>query len=217
MMRRLVTSTVLVFAAVIAAPIGVGHAASTVPVPASKPAPTTVVHISPVNRKGDLLPGYSISHDRSGAKCESGSEETGDAYRCFAGNRFYDPCWVASGRTQVICLPAPWSFTAVRLEVTKGYDNAGRSTKTASIPWGVQLTDGVQCALLSGATSTVKGKRVNYACAHVKYVLIGNVDKVHKVWSVRKAKPAGHGNFKEAGRVDLSRAWFGKPSLKGKR
>jgi hypothetical protein len=213
MIRRLATSTALVAAALIAAPASAGLAAATAA--DASLAPTKVVHLRPVDRKGNLLPGYAISHDRSGGRCEAGSEETGDSYRCFAGNVVYDPCWVATGRSQAICLPAPWSFTAVRLEVTKGFDNAGRSNRTATTPWGVQLINGEQCVLLSGATGAVGGRRINYGCQHVKYVLIGNVDKHQKVWRIRKAKRS-HGNFKAAGWVKLSKAWFGKPSLKGK-
>jgi hypothetical protein len=213
MMRRVATSTVFVVAALVAAPVSAGNAVSSAAAHPSALAPTTVVHVSPVDSKGNLLAGYTISHDRGGASCEAGSEETGNAYRCFTSKFVYDPCWVASGRAQVICPAAPWSFKAVRLEVTKGFDNVGYSKRSAITPWGVQLTNGVQCSLIAGASGAVNGKRINYGCQHAKYVLIGNVDKHGKVWHIDKAKPV-HGGFKADGSVKLSKAWFGKASLK---
>ena len=99
--------------------------------------------------------------------------------------------------------------------MTKGYDNAGRTTKPARHPWGVQTADGQQCGFIQGAGGVVAGKRINYGCQHVKYVLIGHVDQSHRAWRIRKARPTGGGHFKQAGWVALSKAWFGKASRKG--
>ena len=58
----------------------------------------------------------------------------------------------------------------------------------------------------------VRGKRINYFCAHTHDALYGKVHKHHPVWRIRKATPTGGGHYKPAGRVGLSKAWFGKPS-----
>jgi hypothetical protein len=216
MFRRLAIPFVLVLATVVAGTLGIGSAATNVTSAASvatSAAPTVVRHVRPVGAAGRLSAGYTVAHSHKG-HCEAGSEETRDAYRCFAGNRVYDPCWVTSNTAFVVCLGHPWSFTAVSIHVSH-YDNSGYSKKIASIPWGVQLGDGQLCGLLAGATSLVHGKRVNYGCQHVKLVLIGNVDKHRKVWRIRKARQTKGGHYKLTGWADVSKAWFGKPSRKG--
>jgi hypothetical protein len=211
MTRRLVLAMFLALAVLAVGPAAVSGAASA---PSATLAPTTVTHLRPVSSSGNLLPGYSIGAHHAHAHCSAGSEATRNAYRCFAGNHVYDPCWVQHTTSLVVCLAAPWDFTVVQLKV-KHYDNAGRTTKPAKLPWGVQSINGVQCTLAQGASSTVAGKRVNYFCSHVKYVLYGHVNDSSRVWSIRKAKPTGGGHYKKAGRVKLTRAWFGKASRKG--
>jgi hypothetical protein len=213
MVRRIVTA--LVLALLTFAVVPSAGAAQLAPSRGASAAPTVVVHVRPVGPGGGLLAGYTSTHSHTGASCEAGSEATGDAYRCFAGNGVYDPCWVMSNKVFVVCMSAPWSFNVVLLHVTKGYDNTGYSQRAASIPWGVQLTNGELCDLLQGATSTVGGRRVNFGCQRVKYVLVGNVDRHHKVWRIRKARRTSGGHYKRAGWVDISKAYFGKPSRKG--
>jgi hypothetical protein len=216
MMRRLVVLPILLCAALAAGPwMAVGSAAAH---PAARPAalgPTVVTHVSPVSSHGDLLSGYSITKRHNHAKCSAGSDTTHNTYRCFAGNGVYDPCWVQSTKSLVVCLDAPWSFRLVQLKV-KHYSNSGRTTTSSKTPWGLQLANGVQCGLATGATTLIAGKRLSYFCAHVKYVLYGGVDRSGRVWTIRKATPKGHhGHYRKAGRVRLTKAWFAKASRKG--
>jgi hypothetical protein len=88
MIRRVVAAGLVFFAAFAAAPLGVAHAASA--------KPTVVIHLRPVTASGQLRAGYTITDRRSHASCQAGSEATGDAYRCFAGNGVFDPCWVTT-------------------------------------------------------------------------------------------------------------------------
>lgn len=215
--RQLVASAVLAIVAVIAAPATVGHAQSSAHAGAAR---TTVAQLSPVTGNGKLKPGYSVTHNFSFASCEAGSEATGNTYRCFAGksnhslNRVLDPCWVEGNKHYVVCVASPWSFNVTELTVSKGYDNTGRSTTHAKLPWGVQLTNGVQCGFLQGAGSTIHGKRVNYGCTHSKVVLYGAVNTSKRTWSIRKATSHG-GGFTAHGRAKLAIVWFGLPSRKG--
>jgi hypothetical protein len=217
MVRRMTTS-VLILATLIAASVGVGSAA---PRAAAGLAPTQVIHVSPVTSKGALKPDYTISRHVTGGTCEAGSDETNNAYRCFFGRgrhaRVIDPCWAEADHSEVVCLLAPYSFKVVELDVKThhGFDNTGFSKRVSSQPWGVQLTNGVQCVFQSGASVVVKGKRVSYGCGHAKYVLAGNVNKHGKVWTIHKATSSHSGHFTLRGRVNLSTAWFGKASRKG--
>jgi hypothetical protein len=213
MVRRVVASLVLALLTVAAVPLSAG-AAQLAPSRTVSAAPTVVERIRPVGPGGGLLPGYTTTHSHTGASCEAGSEATGSAYRCFAGNGVYDPCWVMSNRVFVMCLAAPWSFDTVLLHVTKGYDNGG-PVRAAKYPWGVQLASGQQCLWLQGASGTVAGKRISYLCRRAKYALAGSVDKHHKVWRIRKARRIRGGRYKLAGWVSISKAYFGKPSRKG--
>lgn len=215
--RRLALSAVVAFVAVAATPAAIGHAVTATSSGSSR---TSVVHLRPVTSKGQLKPGYSVSKTYSFASCSAGSEATGNAYRCFAGksnhslNRVIDPCWVEGNKRYVVCLRNPWSFNVVELTVSKGYDNSGRTTKHAKLPWGVQLPNGVQCGYLQGAGASINGKRVNYACAHSHEVLYGAVNTSGQVWTIRKAT-ASHGSFTRHGRAQLGIAWFGQASAKG--
>jgi hypothetical protein len=215
MIRRLVSSLVLVLVAFASAPLAAGHATSMAPAPTAA-AKTVVVHLRPVGAGGKLLAGFKVTARHSGANCSSGSEAIGaGGYRCFAGNGVYDPCWVSSNRSYVYCLAAAWSFDVARLHVTKGYDNHGFSSHVTKLPWGLELANGTLCGGEQGATGVVDGKRISFGCQHVKYVLIGGVDKHNSAWRIRKARSTGGGHFKLAGWVNISKAWLGKPSRKG--
>jgi hypothetical protein len=202
-------SVLLLLAALAAIPASTGTAAP------HRLASTSVVHLRPVNGHGQFRPGYFVKKTLKHGSCSAGSEATGDAYRCFAGNAVVDPCWVEHSRDFVACLTAPWSFKVIQIHVSKGYQNAGYTKKPARLPWGVQVTDGRQCVLAQGASGTVGGKRINYFCTNATYVLYGNVNRTAEVWTIHKATPASGGTFTKAGRVGLAKAWFGKPSHKG--
>src|SRR5581483_5210050 len=155
MLRRLAVLTVAGAAGlcgVVSISAGASAPASTA---LSSPVPTSVVHVRPVDSHGNKLSDYTITKQLKHARCNAGSEAIGTAYRCFAGNFVLDPCWVQQPKRFAICL---------------------------SEPWGVQLANGTQCGFGQGATGTVGGKRINYFCAHAKYVLIGKIDKHGKVW-----------------------------------
>jgi hypothetical protein len=176
---------------------------------------TVVVHVRPVTATGALAHGYRITGRRAHASCQAGSEATGDAYRCFSGNFVIDPCWVMKQKHFVACLPDAWSHQVTRLHVTQGYDNEGFGSLTqASDPWGVRKVNGTRCSLLQGATGTVHGKRISYGCARKTY-LIGNVHKRSATWTIIRGRATSGGRVKETGTARLSKAWFGKPSLKG--
>ena len=176
---------------------------------------TVVVHVRPVTASGVLAPGYRITDRRAHANCESGSEATGDAYRCFSGNLVVDPCWVMKRKHFVVCLPDPWSHRAIRLHVTGGYDNAGFASLTrASLPWGVRSVSGARCGFLQGASDVVHGKRVNYGCTRTTY-LIGNVHHGSPLWTIARGRSTAGGHIEATGTASLTKAWFGKPSRKG--
>lgn len=174
-------------------------------------APTQVRHVRPVTATGELRAGYTITHRHGGARCATGSETTGNAYRCFA-DFIYDPCWVTANTSFVICLERPYSHRVARLRVRK-YDNTGGLGSPSRLPWGVQV--GLHRAtLIEGASGIVAGKRINYALKGLSVVLIGRVDKTHPIWRAREARRT-NGHYRVIGWVDLRTAWVGLRSRKG--
>src|SRR5260370_24614519 len=88
-----------------------------------------------------------------------------DAWRCFTGNIIHDPCFAAKpGATLVVCDADPITRKAgiaVRLATPLPLHGkfAGQQ------PWLLELADGAECNLFTGATSVVKGQRINYGCS----------------------------------------------------
>jgi hypothetical protein len=195
--------------ALVAAPLITSSAAAT-----TKPAATVVTHLRPVTAGGKLATGYTITRHLSHGNCETGSEATGNAYRCFTGKKVLDPCWVTDSKTVVDCLAEPWQTTLVQLKVTKGYLNYGGLGDSSFLPWGVQLTNGIKCLRVQGAAAPIDGMPETYDCHKSKTVLAGDVIKHGKVWKIASAKHT-HSGWKQTGRVVLATAWFGQKSRKG--
>lgn len=216
MFRRIVSVGILT-TAMFATTLGAAVSASPSQAAAGATAtahPTVVVHVRPVTSTGKLRHGYTITHRRAHASCSFGSEAIGDAYRCFSGNLVIDPCWVSNRKAFVVCLPDAWSHQAIRLHVTKGYQNGGFGSGGVSYPWGVRQASGTRCSWLQGASGEVKGKRISYGCTSTT-VLIGHVNKKPARWTIKRARATGGGHYTVTGTVQLRKAWFGKPSLKG--
>jgi hypothetical protein len=208
---------VLALAVFASVPLTIGHSVPAASAASSRPAVlsrTTVLHVSPVTAGGQLRAGYTVTQHRSHAHCSTGSEATGNAYRCFAGNGVFDPCWVTANKAFVDCLAAPYGHKVARLHVARPYDNAGGLGSAAALPWGLQVRGGTRATLLQGATDVVHGKRINYSLKGFSRVLIGNVNKKHAIWRIQEAhRSAGH--YHVTGWVELSKAWFGQRSRKG--
>jgi hypothetical protein len=215
--RGLTTLTILLTVVGTSATLLMG-AGSAAPGPtAGHAAATHVVRVRPVDSTGHLRSNYRVARRlKAHAHCVLGSEATGNAYRCFAGNSILDPCWVRAGssRSHVLCLTAPWSHAAIRLHVTKGYDNSVMTT-TAREPWGIRLANGTRCAFVQGASSVVHGRRLSYFCQHSKTVLLGNPNRSRPVWRIHTARSTKHGHFVRTGRKRIAKAFFGRPSLIG--
>jgi hypothetical protein len=54
---------------------------------------------------------------------------------------------------------------------------------SGSLPWALELADGEQCALATGATAVFAGMRVNYFCSGGGSIL-GDPDRSQPVWAV---------------------------------
>jgi hypothetical protein len=209
MRHRLLALLVIPVVALATAPFVASSAAAT-----TRPAATVVTHLRPVTTAGKLATGYTITKHLSHGSCETGSEATDNSYRCFAGKKVLDPCWVTDSKKYVDCLAEPWQTAVVQLKVTKGYLNYGGLGATSFLPWGVQLANGTKCLRVQGAAAPIDGMPETFDCHKSKTVLAGDVIKHGKVWKIASAKHT-HSGWKQTGRVVLADAWFGEKSRKG--
>lgn len=113
-----------------------------------------------------------------------------DAWRCTAGNDIYDPCFLRPGQgDQVVCAQTPFSRSLVFMRLSKplGTEHGAmlRWLQHKGEPWAVRLENGDKCALITGATEIVDGKRLNYVCVRSGWIA-GFPDRASgTVWTVQ--------------------------------
>jgi len=179
-----------------------------------QPVATRSVHlVAPVDLNGRLMPGFSVKEQLNG-ECETGSDAFSRAYRCFAGNHIYDPCWAYREATgpAVLCLEQPWATTATRLNLQAPLDLLGDAvTGSNKVPWGMQLVDGRRCLLAQGTHDVFDGRVVDYACDNTIVILRG-IDTSRPSWVATTARFVS-GHYEPAGNRNVRTAWFGRPDL----
>lgn len=96
-----------------------------------------------------------------------------DAYRCMQGNAILDPCFAVPSLAQaVICPPPPPDPSpGTRIDLTQPPPLGASGADGRALPWAMQLEDGQVCAMVTGATGTVGGKRLAYACTDGRWVI----------------------------------------------
>ncbi len=196
----------IVLAAIVAAALLAACTSTRVTLPAR--AVTRQVHVAPVGPGGTAAAGIRMTSVPGQAACEPGSEAIGRAYRCFAGNAVYDPCWAEkAARPTVLCLPEPWSASATRLSVTGQLGAIPAQPGGASEPWGVELAGGQRCILLQGAHGSFDGQVIDYYCGPQLSLLRGLI-RTGPLWRAHSvADKAGH---QVGGPVQMvTIAWFG--------
>jgi hypothetical protein len=170
---------------------------------------TRQVHVSPVRPDGSPVSGFRTTKTASHAGCEPGSEAIGRAYRCFAGNFLYDPCWAErAGSPTVLCLAFPWSVTDIRLDVDAPLSAIPAAAGTSE-PWGLELADGQRCLLLQGAHSLFGSRVIDYYC-NSRLSLLRGLTKTSPVWRAASVtEVAGTQALGPSERIKI--AWFGNP------
>jgi len=141
--------------------------------------------------------------------CNGGSAATAraDAWRCFAGNFVYDPCF-SSSKTKgiVLCPTAAWRSSGVRIRLTaRLVDGNHGKPSTRGEPWAVETTSGTKCQLDTGATSVVDHRRANYFCQTGKNVLWGSPSRSSEPWTIYSAPATA---TKLTRKVKIRVAWF---------
>ncbi len=173
---------------------------------------TQRVRVSPVTAAGAQAGRFRIASTAANAMCEPGSEAIGQAYRCFAGNAIYDPCWAEKATTPtVLCLPYPWSRSEVRLRV-RGTLGAipGQGGPGLGEPWGLALAGGQRCLLAQGAHTEFAGRVIDYFCS-AKLWLLRGLTESGPVWRASSVIASAHGKLSRGPAEEIRIAWFGRP------
>lgn len=186
-----------------------GSGASVIP---SAPG-TQQVSVSPVTITGAPASGYRVTTHAANASCSAGSEAIGKAYRCFAGNTVYDPCWAEKASTPtVLCVADPWLRTEAQLRVSAPLTPIPSAEGGAGIgePWGLQLANGQRCVLAQGAHSLFDGKVIDYFCSDTLFLLRG-LDMAAHTWTARSVvDKSGTLSAGPSEKIDI--AWYGIPA-----
>jgi hypothetical protein len=203
-----VTTPFPVLIMILLAPAALAACSSAAPSPAALTA-TKQVHVSPVGPDGSAAPGFRTTMTIADANCEAGSESIGQAYRCFAGNFVYDPCWAERATIPtVLCVPFPWSSTDIRLQVVAALSTIPAEPGTSE-PWGVELADGQRCELLQGAHSLFDGRVIDYYCDS-RLSLLRGLTTSSAVWHAASVTVTG-GKQALGPPEQIKIAWFGTP------
>jgi len=130
-----------------------------------------------------------------------------DAWRCSAGNAIHDPCFaniMSDGKT-LACARSPWENKVSVLTVATPPNPAKRKDipRSQALPWALELANGDQCALFTGATAPVAGMRINYGCPGGG-IVVGDIDRGQPLWRVfyqKEGAPA-------LDQVSVTTAWY---------
>lgn len=127
-------------------------------------ATTTIQHVfAAFDPSG--APTAGVTAHRSGSCFTSSiTVASRSAFRCVAGNRLLDPCFVVPGssRRTVDCYADPW-HGAVRLALTKTVPKPGAPLKITD-PWALQLAGGTRCVVTTGTSRLLHGVAMRYQC-----------------------------------------------------
>jgi hypothetical protein len=110
-----------------------------------------------------------------------------DAWRCMVGNAIQDPCFEnpfgAEGEPVTLaCLDAPLATEVTLLTVdTPLPPRAG--DQAAPLPWTLELANGEQSEVATGATIALLDLRLNYLCTG-QGAILGEPDRSRAVWTV---------------------------------
>jgi hypothetical protein len=131
-----------------------------------------------------------------------------NAWRCFAGPHIYDPCFSRPGSASVFCPTSyPWVRRVVRLKLTEALPHRFRNrpgAATHGLPWAIQTATGKACLVLTGASTFVGKRRVNYACKGGGG-LVGAPRKRTAQWTIRYVRRLRGGPVTWAG---VRTAWW---------
>jgi hypothetical protein len=182
---------------VLAVALAAGGVASAAPTRAIRYEPFAGAKLAATTHVVNRTPGHCLTSSTSRRR---------DAWRCFAGNFVYDPCFSAanvSRPTYVVCPIEALNGTVVRLSLTSHLPAPARSAGPPLL-WEVQTSNGATCRLTSGALGVLAGKVPHYSCTDRAF-LGGYVHQAGHHWWVWRTRTYGRPVWRRAA---VARAWY---------
>lgn len=195
---------VAALAAVLIVAVPVGSAAQ------STPSRTTTLHVYLAFQAGGRLASNLKVIRRTRGECRQPSHVSlrFDAWRCFRGSGYYDPCFSNTGgpTRDVVCPKAPWSRQVALMRLSKPLPLNGNSTKDPLLaePWGIVTTRGTRCKTIASGTISVAAMRVSYSCADGSY-LVGTTRRAAQPWRIFQLRRKAPNDLTD---VALASAWW---------
>jgi hypothetical protein len=151
---------------------------------------TTFTRQSPVTDDGAVAPGFTIVDSAPNGNCLDGSE-VGQAYRCFAGNGVFDPCYAVADQgtgdgTSVVCPVSPFTNDLFAVQTATGLGRLDASTFDE--PNGIVLASGAKCIEEQGAHGADShGRVVDYGCDDNRTVVLRGLHESGRLWTADAA------------------------------
>jgi hypothetical protein len=144
----------------------------------------------------------------SRGSCNGGASaiNRSDAWRCFAGNFVYDPCFSSPKATGIVLCPlGPWTASGAEIKLTAPLTGANKGKpSTSGHPWAIE-TSTDKCVAATGATSILDHLRANYFCQTTKNALWGYPSRTSEPWTIYSAPGTA---TKLTRKVAIKAAWF---------
>jgi hypothetical protein len=149
---------------------------------------TDIRYLLPYTPDG-LNPALTVAGNETGDCVESAAAaDRPDAWRCLSGGPL-DPCFenpfgASETPIELACLSSPWSSEVVLFTATTPLPREKEPADfMAAPPWALELANGEQCAVITGATAIFAGMRLNYGCTG-QGAVIGEPDRGQPIWTV---------------------------------
>jgi len=179
--------------------------------PPATPTSTVVKLYAPFTDMGGTLSIGLVVTDKLTGSCFAASVADpyrADAYRCMSGNRILDPCFVPNPTgTTLVCVAEPiWNANIIQLSIAGALPAANKeSSPSKSLPWALELANGQNCEVFTGATGAIAGLRINYGCNGGQgLAVLGDPDRTYPLWT---AFFKGEKSF-SADQVAVLVAWY---------
>lgn len=114
--------------------------------------PTKVVNVVAVTASGDPAAGYTVTenYEISDDCTASRAAVAQDVVSCGGPPAGADVCWIAAGRTTLLCGTAPWEKSLRRITLPSRLGVITADEKP--LPWGLELANGARCQLRNGGS-----------------------------------------------------------------
>jgi len=121
-------------------------------------------------------------HEIKTADCWEGNTNRSDEFKCIDGNNIHTPCFLNyTDDTLIECPSDPYRSDKsmyFKLNDTRAKPRSANE-RIDQTPWFIKLDDGTECSYLSGATTVLANKRLDFGCNNKKTTLYLPIEKVN--------------------------------------